>query len=336
MNVAPSSEPFSSADQKTGWPWSEDSADPQAVRPDPGWPRITVVTPSFNQGTFVEQTIRSVLMQGYPNLEYIVIDGGSTDQSVEIIKKYENYLGYWESAQDRGQVHAIHKGFERATGDILCWLNSDDWYLPGSLFAVAAQFQQRKIDFLHGGCLLRFEKTPAYYFAQMPQMLRAICNDLAAFDFIDQPSSFWSRRVWEQVGPLDESLNYAFDWDFFIRLSQKFPLQCSEGVYSVYRHHDAHKTGTGGDARVKEVVEVVKRYSTEDWARAYEECQNHLLPASREFLKKSQWLAGRRGGWRLLLRRKNAILKPILRRHGEHKIKVASIMTGIYWDPLSA
>jgi glycosyltransferase involved in cell wall biosynthesis len=103
-------------------------------------PKISIVTPSFNQGRFIEKTILSVIEQDYPNLEYIIIDGGSTDESVEIIKKYEKHLAYWVSEPDRGQSHAINKGFERATGEIFGWLNSDDWYHPGALKALAEAF----------------------------------------------------------------------------------------------------------------------------------------------------------------------------------------------------
>src|SRR5437588_6081454 len=123
---------------KTGWPWTIETPPLPVVRPDGScWPRISIVTPSYNQGQFIEETIRSVLLQGYPDLEYIIIDGGSQDESVEIIKKYEPWLTYWVSEQDRGQSHAINKGFDRSTGLILGWLNSDDVLLPNALATVA-------------------------------------------------------------------------------------------------------------------------------------------------------------------------------------------------------
>jgi len=104
------------------------------------WPKISIVTPSFNQGAYLEKTIRSVLLQGYPNLEYIIIDGGSTDQSVETVKKYEPWNFLWVSENDRGQSHAINKGLEKASGELLGWLNSDDYFLPGALFTLAAAY----------------------------------------------------------------------------------------------------------------------------------------------------------------------------------------------------
>jgi glycosyltransferase involved in cell wall biosynthesis len=293
------------------------------------WPKFTVVTPSFNQGQFLEQTICSVLDQKYPNFEYIIMDGGSTDNSVEIIKKYSEHLASWESTPDRGQAHAINKGFTRARGEILCWINSDDWYLPGAFYSAAIEFQKRKADFLYGGCLLRHEESAHDYFVRMPQTLHRISSDLSVFDFIDQPSSFWSRRVWEAIGPLDESLNYAFDWDFFIRVSRQFELHCTEAIFSAYRHHEQHKSGVGGDARLAELVEIVRRYSTPDWVEAYEECRRSLLPNSRQVAEKWRPYMRFVGGARLYEMKKNATLRPAIRRHGEQKIRIASIMTGI-------
>ncbi len=120
--------------EEKGWPWTRGSGKLPAKMPDESpWPKITVVTPSYNQGQFLEETIRSVLLQGYPDLEYIVIDGGSSDNSVAIIKKYERWLTYWESQPDRGQCHAVNKGWAKAKPGIWAWLNSDDTYFPGTL-----------------------------------------------------------------------------------------------------------------------------------------------------------------------------------------------------------
>lgn len=295
------------------------------------WPKISIVTPSYNQAQFLEETILSVLNQEYPNLEYIVIDGGSKDGSVEILQKYADRLTYWVSEPDRGQAHAINKGFARATGDILAWLNSDDRYLPGALYAVAMQFRQQQTDFLYGGCLFRFEDRPQDCWVRMPHSLHLISSDITVLDFIDQPSSFWSRRVWEQTGPLDESMHYTFDWDFFIRVSRAFPLLCTEGVYSVYRHHAAHKTGTGGEPRLEEIVEIVRRHGTDDWRAAYQDVYTRLIPNQHSFIEKYGWLPRIRGGWRLFSMLQPRVSMPFVRRHGAHKIRVASTMLG--FDP---
>src|SRR5688572_24844846 len=128
--------------EKTGWPWTEESPQlPDTMPNGQPWPKITIVTPSYNQGQFLEETIRSVLLQGYPNLEYIIMDGGSTDGSVDIIRKYEPYIAYWVSTTDRGQSHAINKGFSLATGHLMGWLNSDDVYAPNALMSIAQSLQ---------------------------------------------------------------------------------------------------------------------------------------------------------------------------------------------------
>jgi len=136
---------------KTGWPWTEETEQLPEKMPDGSdWPKISIVTPSYNQGQYIEETIRSVVLQGYPNLEYIIIDGGSKDKSVQIIKKYDHYISYWISKPDKGQANAINIGLELASGDIVAYINSDDFYLPGALFHVANVYKKNKFDIFIG------------------------------------------------------------------------------------------------------------------------------------------------------------------------------------------
>ncbi len=146
---------------KTGWPWTEETPQLSDTMPDGlPWPKISIVTPSFNQGQFIEETIRSVLLQGYPNLEYIIIDGGSTDEAVDIIKKYERWLTYWVSETDRGQSHAINKGFNISKGEITAWINSDDFYLHGAFGKISRFFSENTdVDMVFGDCHIVNEKV---------------------------------------------------------------------------------------------------------------------------------------------------------------------------------
>ncbi len=240
-------------------------------------PKISVITPSYNQGKFLEQTILSVISQCYPNLEYIIMDGGSTDESVEIIKKYEQHITYWQSKPDNGQAGAINEGFKHATGDILCWLNSDDMYMPGIFDRIAAIFANTsKPAIVFGNCL---------HFNEHSSKTRGsdVVGDdarhiLSLYDYIIQPSSFWNRAAWLATGALEESMHFAFDWDWFIRAQntgvQFVPVQ---DYLSIYRIHESHKTGTGGDKRNEELKKIVSRYNEEQklirafnrWLRIY-------------------------------------------------------------------
>ena len=244
------------------------------------WPRITVVTPSFNQSQYLDVTIRSVLDEKYPNLEYIVIDGGSSDESVDIIRKYESQLAFWVSEADRGQSHAINKGFARATGDIMAWINSDDYYLPGALWAAAQSLRSLNADFIYGASLYLVDKGP-YPLSFSTPRLKAH-EDLSVFDYIVQPSTFWTRRAWEQVGPLRVDMRYAFDWEFFIRVGRVFRPTPVDAMFSVYRIHHGHKTGTGGDERNREIVDVVTQFAPAPWREAYRAVAQTLLPRLRK------------------------------------------------------
>ncbi len=211
---------------KRGWPWTEEgSRFPDSLPNGRKRPLISIVTPSFNQAQYLETTMRSVLLQGYPCLEYIVIDGGSTDGSVDIIKRYEPWLTSWVSEKDNGQAHAINKGFERARGEILAWLNSDDQYGPKALLRMVGIFLENpEVDLVYGDCAMIDSRGRVVdYIEGRPGAL----PDLLARDFIPQPSTFFRRRAWEAVGGLNASLRFILDFDLWIRMMLK-------GVRSLY------------------------------------------------------------------------------------------------------
>jgi glycosyltransferase involved in cell wall biosynthesis len=246
-------------------------------------PIISIVTPSFNQGRYLAETLDSILGQGYPSLEYIVMDGGSTDQSVEVIRARQERLAFWQSQPDRGQAAAINEGFARARGVIFGWLNSDDLYTNSTLYTVANLLAgcAHEAVVVYGSCeLFRDNGTLIECRSAVPFDL----DRLQITDFIDQPSVFFTRVAWERVGLLDESLHYAFDWEWFLRAAKvcRF-IQC-DGVLSRYRIHAQHKTGTGGLRRWEEMSEVVRRHSPDEVVRHYQ----YLLacPDARWWLNK--------------------------------------------------
>jgi len=180
------------------------------------YPKISIVTPSYNQGKFIEGTILSVLNQNYPNLEYIIVDGGSTDNSVEIIKKYQDRISYWVSEKDRGQSHAVNKGFKRATGDIIGWLNSDDTYLPHCLKHVEKAFSEHPdADAVYGNIVYTDENSVTLWRRYVP---RIYPYEMLLFYTFGQPAVFFKRRILGKIGYVDETLKYTMDQDFFLRM----------------------------------------------------------------------------------------------------------------------
>lgn len=221
-------------------------------------PKISIITPSYNQGKYLEETINSVLSQNYQNLEYIIIDGGSTDNSLEIIKKYESNLDYWISESDNGQSHAINKGFKIATGDILGWLNSDDLLFPDSLLNIGSYFSGNPdCNFVVGDASfvdidknILFNKY-AFSYSFMDLLFYNKGN------YLPQPSVFFSREALCEVGLLDESLHYTMDLELWLRLRNKYNLYTLSEILSLLRQHNQAKTIKYNEDAMLEAEKVI-------------------------------------------------------------------------------
>jgi Glycosyl transferase family 2 len=266
--------PFAEPSQHQ-WPWLSHATSHLAALPSGRpWPKISVVTVTYNQAAFLEQTIRSVLLQGYPNLEYIVIDGGSTDNTMTILKRYSQELSFWVSEKDKGQSEALNKGFQHATGEILTWLNSDDRHLPGTLTRVAMAFDQYKPDMVAGGCLLIDDGAPHAFYNHHTSL--AVCkkmplplDELLDLDghwkkgqFFYQPEVFWTRQLWDRSGScVDEALYYSMDYELWLRMAQ----QNAQIVHILdplvlFRMHDQQKTHGGLPVFNEELQQVRDRF----------------------------------------------------------------------------
>lgn len=221
---------------------------------------VSIVTPSYNQAAYLEQTLLSVLGQDYPNIEYAVIDGGSTDGSVEMIKKYADRLAYWVSEKDRGQSDAINKGFARASGEIIAWLNSDDYYLPGAVGAAVKIFQEHPEVVLVYGDMLAVDKDGRTFNALRYGSLRL--EDLLCFQIIGQPSVFIRRAALQKTAGLDPSFHLLLDHLLWIQIAKQGKLLHVDQTWSAARYH----AGAKNLARAAEfgreafrILEVVSR-----------------------------------------------------------------------------
>jgi GT2 family glycosyltransferase len=198
-------------------------------------PLVSIATPSYNQAPYLEQTIQSVLGQDYPRIEYLVIDGASTDNSVEIIKKYQDRLAYWASEKDRGQAEAINKGFARATGEILAWLNSDDYYLPHTISAVVKCFEQNPdVVMVYGDMLAVNGNGQTINVIKYKQLS---LEDLLCLQIIGQSSVFFRRSALEKTGLLDTSFHFMLDHHLWIRLAQQGKILHVPQIWSAARYH---------------------------------------------------------------------------------------------------
>lgn len=229
-------------------------------------PKISVITPSFNQAQFLEKTITSVLSQNYPNLEYIIMDGGSTDETLDILKRYTGKIK-WILEKDRGQSHAINKGLKMATGDIHCFINSDDYFKEGTLLKVGKYFAQKKDAFwLTGKCMIVNEKGK-----EVRKIITLYKNIflkyyrfkelLLIINYISQPSTFWRKEVTEKIGLMDEKLQYSMDYDYWLRIGQKYRLDFLDEYLASYRIHSKSKAVISPETQFQVEYDIIKRYT---------------------------------------------------------------------------
>jgi glycosyltransferase involved in cell wall biosynthesis len=244
--LSPQSLPFTNPD-KANWPWTQDCSEVH-IKKNISLPILSIVIPSFNQDRFLEETIRSVLLQNYPKLELIVIDGGSTDNSLNIIKKYEQMLAYWVSEKDRGQSHAINKGFQKCTGDIITFLGSDDMYLPGVFWDVASQWHRSKhYGAIIGGFVYMDEHSNIEESPRLPRLPHEGPIDLSigppGIYRLHQVSTFYTRKALDSVGRnVRENLRYTMDRELLYRICRKFKIRLVDVPYGAFRRYDNSKS----------------------------------------------------------------------------------------------
>lgn len=228
-------------------------------------PGISVVIPSFNMATFIEKTIQSIVNQDYPNVECIVMDGGSTDGTLDILKKYDNRIS-WISEKDEGQSDAINKGLQKATGDIFTYLNADDVYEPGCLQKVADHFQDNPAArWLYGKCAIIDENdieirraiTQYKYFWQK----RYSYNWLLVLNFIAQPAVFWRRELTEEIGLFDVNEHLAMDYDYWLRAGARYQPGFIDDYLARFRLHSVSKSSTGFVTAAKAALKLGRKWA---------------------------------------------------------------------------
>lgn len=272
-------------------------------------PKISIVTASYNQGHFIEETIQSVLNQNYPNLEYIIIDGGSTDNSVEIIKKYEQHLTYWISEKDKGQAQAINKGLQLCTGDIFNWLNSDDYLEPGALQKIAEAFADEQVQMV-AGKVRNFSITDEEIIPNQQLSATGLMCWEPGVKFI-QPGVWMRRELIAQCGGIDEQFHYAFDWDLYIRYLYHFPqVKELNAVLVHFRLHENSKTQSLSDRFTIEERRIIEKiHGSQEFENIHSACDykiqktkwteflSQLSKTDQSFLFKAMSAIGKMGAF---------------------------------------
>ncbi|MCX2575924.1 glycosyltransferase family 2 protein [Pedobacter sandarakinus] len=222
--------------EEKGWPW-DDQVDPKTYNEEIPWPKLTIVMPSFNQGAFIEQTIRSVLLQNYPNLEFIIIDGGSTDCTVQILEQYSPWISYWQSEKDNGQGHAINIGFGMASGDYYAWINSDDYYTKNTFSLVMAAFKQKGVAFVYGHSANFTVATKTLQKVTVQPLL----DFFIRIPILQQPACFWIKTIHQ---PVWEDLQCSMDYELWLRMVKGKKKRRLPHILAIANVHDEAKTSS--------------------------------------------------------------------------------------------
>ena len=263
---------------KNSWPYIN-PVNPDIYKERTNWPKISIITPSYNQGQYIEETILSVLNQNYPNLEYIIIDGGSIDNTVEIIKKYEGGITYWISEKDNGQAHAINKGFTKATGEILTWLNSDDYYCSNALYNMAHTFLSEPNYAFYQGHVNIIDDNGNFKYTMYSKAFNNKNNFLDEV-CMPQPASFFTRNCFEQFGPLDEQLTYTMDMDFWLKIhASRGHFYESNAILTNFRTHENTKSAKGN---IYFIDELFRKYTLKNFT------EKEKKSLTENFIKKTQ------------------------------------------------
>ena len=272
-------------------------------------PLVSIITPSFNQAEFLEKTITSVITQDYPNIEYIVIDGASTDGSIEIIEKYASKIKYWASEPDHGQAEAINKGFLEATGDIIAWINSDDYYLQGTISSVVNAFQKHEDCGLLFGDLLSVDRDGVIF-----NVLRYGdwgLDELMRFNIIGQPSVFMKREVLKKAGYLEKDFHYMLDHNLWLKIASISKIKYIPEIWSAARYHEGAKNIFHAAAFGDEAYKVV------EWMEQQNIIGKKLMHDRKKVMGGAHWINAR-----------------YLSEAGEYKKSIKSYFRCLLVDPM--